>query len=177
MTRESHLVELVDESGIHCGQSTVDTAHQAPGMLHRAFSVLLVDPAGRVLLQRRSVRKTRFPLRWANTCCGHPAPGADLVASAAGRLAEELGVTGVALTPVGVHVYEATDPDTGRVEREYDHVLVGRVDADLPVAPDPAEVDSVRWIPPAELRTDLVARPDGYAPWLPGVLALLPDSG
>jgi isopentenyl-diphosphate Delta-isomerase len=177
VTRESHLVELVDEFGVHCGQSTVDEAHQAPGLLHRAFSVLLVDPAGRILLQRRSVHKTRFPLRWANTCCGHPVPGQPVVAAAGVRLAEELSVAGVVLVPVGVHVYEATDPDTGRVEREYDHVLVGRVAPDLPVVPDPAEVDSVRWVPPAELRTDLVAHPEAYAPWLPGVLDLLPDSG
>jgi isopentenyl-diphosphate Delta-isomerase len=177
VTREAHLVELVDESGVHCGQSTVDAAHHTPGLLHRAFSVLLVDPAGRILLQRRSAHKTRFPLRWANTCCGHPAPGQPVVTAAGVRLAEELGVTGVALHPVGVHVYEATDPDSGRVEREYDHVLVGRVAADLPVVPDPTEVDAVRWVPPAELRTDLVARPSAYAPWLPGVLDLLPDLG
>jgi isopentenyl-diphosphate delta-isomerase len=176
VTREGHLVELVDGAGVHCGQSTVDSAHRAPGLLHRAFSVVLVDPDGRTLLQRRSVQKTRFPLRWANSCCGHPAPGQPVLAAAAARLMEELAVTGVKLVPVGVYVYEATDPDTGRVEREYDHVLLGRVAAGLTVTPDPAEVDSVHWVPVADLRTDLVARPDAYAPWLAGVLDLLPDS-
>ena len=68
------------------------------------------------------------------------------------------------------------DPASGRIEREYDHVLVGRVGTELPVQPDPAEVDEVRWVSPAELRSDLVSAPDRYAPWLPGVLALLPDT-
>ena len=37
--------------------------------------MFLRDADGRVLLQQRAAVKTRFPLRWANTCCGHPAPG------------------------------------------------------------------------------------------------------
>jgi len=176
VTREAHLVELVDETGIPCGQSTVEAAHEAPGLLHRAFSVLVVDPAGRLLLQRRSAYKTRFPLRWANACCGHPAPGQPVAEAAARRLVEELAVTGLDLVEIGVYAYVASDPASGRVEREYDHVLVARVGADLPVQPDPAEVDELRWVSPAELRTDLVSAPDRYAPWLAGVLAILADT-
>jgi isopentenyl-diphosphate delta-isomerase len=166
-------VELVDPAGRTTGQSTVEHAHRAPGHLHRAFSVLLVDPAGRLLLQRRAAAKTRFPLRWANACCGHPAPGSTVPDSAAQRLAEELSVRGVALRELGVYAYHALDPATGRVEREYDHVLLGRVAADLALAPDPAEVDEVRWVHPDDLEAELAADPDGYAPWLPGVAALL----
>jgi isopentenyl-diphosphate delta-isomerase len=176
MTRDAQLVELVDASGVHCGQSTVDEAHRAPGLRHRAFSVLLLDGSGRLLLQRRSARKTRFPLRWANACCGHPAPGQPVLAAATRRLYEELSVTGVALDELGVHSYVATDPATGRVEREWDHVLLGRVDSDIPLDPDPAEVDSVRWISLSDLRSSLPAEPDLYAPWLGGVVALLPVS-
>ena len=126
--REDHLVELVDSSGVVIGSSTVSEAHTAPGQLHRAFSVFVRDPSGRVLLQQRAAVKTRFPLRWANTACGHPVPGEDLPTAAARRVSEEVGIDGVELTPVGVYAYYAEDPETGRVEYEYDHVLVG----DLP---------------------------------------------
>ncbi|MDT5037250.1 MAG: isopentenyl-diphosphate Delta-isomerase, partial [Micromonosporaceae bacterium] len=51
MTREETLVELVDPAGVPIGSATVGRAHAAPGQLHRAFSVLLVDAAGRLLLQ------------------------------------------------------------------------------------------------------------------------------
>jgi isopentenyl-diphosphate delta-isomerase len=173
--RESQLVELVTDDGVAVGQTTVQEAHQAPGQLHRAFSVLLIAPDGRLLLQQRAAAKTRFPLRWANACCGHPGPGAELTTSASTRLAEELGVTGVALDVVGVHAYRATDPITGRVEYEYDHVLVGRVPLDIPRQPDPAEVADVRWVAPNELRAGLDAEPTAYAPWLAGVIALLPE--
>src|ERR1700759_904683 len=94
-TRETALVELVYAGGVSGGWAIVDEAHQAPGQLHRAFSVFLRDPRGRVLLQQRAAVKTRFPLRWANTTCGHPEPGEDLAESAARRMAEEIGARGV----------------------------------------------------------------------------------
>jgi isopentenyl-diphosphate delta-isomerase len=167
MTREHDLVELVDPNGTAVGSATVTEAHTAPGQLHRAFSVLLFDSAGRTLLQQRAAVKTRFPLRWANSCCGHPAPGMSVVDAAARRLSEELGVTGVVLREVGVYTYRATDEATGRVEHEYDHVVVGRADV-LDLAPDPAEVASTQWVPASSL---VPTGPD-YAPWLAGVLPI-----
>merc|ERR1719223_1637916 len=44
----------------------------AKGMLHRAFSVFLFSPDGRLMLQKRSDDKITFPSFWANTCCSHP---------------------------------------------------------------------------------------------------------
>ncbi|OKI67816.1 isopentenyl-diphosphate Delta-isomerase [Micromonospora sp. CB01531] len=172
-SREEHLVELVDDAGHALGETTVAAAHQPPGRLHRAFSVLLVDPDGRILLQQRAAVKTRFPLRWANSCCGHPLPGQPLAEAANRRLAEELGVDPVDLTEIGVYVYYAEDPATGRVEFEYDHVLRAEVPADLPTRPDPEEVASLRWVDPGELTADLDVDPRAYSPWLGGVVSRL----
>ena len=79
-----------------------------------------------MLLQQRAAVKTRFARRWANACCGHPAPGvrgdrrrrppAWRRSSARHRCA---------LREIGVYVYRADDEATGRVEHEYDHVLLG----------------------------------------------------
>ncbi|PRY17712.1 isopentenyl-diphosphate delta-isomerase [Pseudosporangium ferrugineum] len=168
-SREAHLVELVDPDGAPVGEITVDEAHRAPGRLHRAFSVFLQDASGRVLLQQRAAVKTRFPLRWANTCCGHPLPSEPLDVAAKRRLIEEVGVEGVELAEVGVYSYYAEDPSTGRVEYEYDHVLLGRLDADAELLPDPDEVADVRWVTLDDLRTALAQEPRAYAPWLAGV--------
>ncbi|BCJ71966.1 isopentenyl-diphosphate Delta-isomerase [Catellatospora sp. IY07-71] len=169
-SREEDLVELVDAAGAPCGKATVAQAHSAPGMRHRAFSVHLLDGTGRLLLQQRAAVKTRFALRWANAACGHPGPGEDLVTAAARRLAEEIGVRGVELTEIGVYAYRAEDPATGRVEDEYDHVLLGILDADTePPRPDPAEVAALRWVHPADLLSRLAEQPDEFAPWLAGV--------
>ncbi|GLY07176.1 MULTISPECIES: isopentenyl-diphosphate Delta-isomerase [Actinoplanes] len=187
--RENLLVELVDPDGTAIGSTTVLRAHEAPGTLHRAFSVFLRDPSGRVLLQQRSAAKTRFPLRWGNTCCGHPAPGQSVAAAAEVRIGEELGVTASALSStlseVGVHSYFAEDPVTGRVEREYDHVLVADVPDGMEFRPDPGEVARLLWVAPEDLPGRISADPLSYAPWLEGVVSVyssdfavhpLPDS-
>ncbi|WP_228001961.1 isopentenyl-diphosphate Delta-isomerase [Nocardia australiensis] len=166
--RETLPVELVDESGRAVGTCPVARAHDAPGLLHRAFSVVLFDTSGRILIQQRAAVKTRFPMRWANTCCGHPAPGEPVAAAAAVRLAEELGLA-TTLTEVGVFRYHAADPETDRVESEWDHVLTGLLTADVP-RPDPAEVADYRWVRPDALRDAILDNPDSYAPWLAGVL-------
>ncbi len=165
MNREDTLVELVNASGLPIGTATVAAAHTAPGQRHRAFSVLLHDGGGRILLQQRAADKTRFPLRWSNTCCGHPAPGEHLHDAAAKRLTEELGLIAPEFTEVGVHSYQATDSVTGRVEIEYDHVLIGQYGGPPPF-PDPAEVASWRWV----ALTEIDSKVGDYTPWLAGVL-------
>ncbi|MEU1546400.1 isopentenyl-diphosphate Delta-isomerase [Nocardia sp. NPDC005745] len=166
--REALPVELVDDAGRAVGACSVAEAHLAPGRLHRAFSVLLFDSAGRVLLQQRAAVKTRFPSLWANTCCGHPAPGEPVATAAGLRLTEEMGLT-IALTEAGIYRYHAADLRTGRVESEWDHVLIGRLDIGAP-RPDPAEVADFAWIHPDALRDALADNPDAYTPWLAGVL-------
>ena len=48
---------------------------QPKGVLHRAFSVMLFDAEGRLLLQQRASSKVTFPGVWTNTCCSHPLHG------------------------------------------------------------------------------------------------------
>ena len=55
VSKQEHIqVELVDRSGVGRGRIGKMAAHQPPGVLHRAMSVVLFGPDGRVLLQRRS---------------------------------------------------------------------------------------------------------------------------
>jgi len=176
VTRESQIVELVDADGAATGACTVAEAHTAPGRLHRAFSVMLLDDLGRVLVQQRAAEKTRFALRWANACCGNPAPRQTVLAAAAQRLVEEIGLQGVTLHQAGVYLYRAVDPQTGWVEYEYDHVLVGRVLADSRLHLDLAEVAEVHWPAPDRLRVDLADNLDRYAPWMGGVLAVATEA-
>jgi isopentenyl-diphosphate Delta-isomerase len=175
VSREAALVELVDERGTPTGATTVAHAHTWPGSLHRAFSVLLLDRRGRLLLQQRAAAKNRFALRWANACCGHPGPGQRPRDAALARLHEELGLDLDAVQPVGRFVYRAGDPVSGQVEHEYDHVLVGWVDWSVQLAPDGAEVADLRWVAPDELRAGLRAEPDTYAPWLSDVVSVWHD--
>lgn len=146
---EAILLELVDENGTTVGTAEKLSAHQAPGRLHRAFSVFLFDEAGRLLMQQRALGKYHSPGVWSNTCCGHPYPGEQPFVAAARRTAEELGVAPALLREAGTVRYNHPDPASGLVEQEFNHLFVGVVRAD-PV-PDPQEVAGTMFVGPAEL--------------------------
>ena len=168
------LVELVDEAGNTLGHMPKLGAHEPPGHLHRAFSVFLLDAHGRLLLQRRASAKYHSGGLWSNTCCSHPAPGEDPAEASARRVNEELGIEPVQLVEVSTTVYHVTDPVSGLVEREWNHLFVGRA-LQAPV-PDPLEVEDWTAVPLDELAG---MDPDpAFTAWFPTVLeAVLPSLG
>jgi len=149
------MLELVDEQGHTIGTAEKLSAHQAPGHLHRAFSVFLFDEQGRMLLQQRALGKYHSPGVWSNTCCGHPYPDEPPFVAAARRTAEELGVAPSLLTTAGTVTYDLPDAASGLVEKEYNHLFAGVVAA--APQPDPAEVAATAFVTPerlAELRAE-----------------------
>jgi isopentenyl-diphosphate Delta-isomerase len=162
-------VVLVDTAAVPIGTAEKLEAHRSPGMLHLAISVFLLDEQGRLLLQGRSPDKYHFRGLWSNTCCSHPRPGERVVSAGRRRLKEEMGIE-ADLRAVGTFRYRAEDPDTGMVETEIDHVLIGGYEGDPD--PDPAEVSQWRWVDLDDLAVDLVQRAGAYTPWLPRALAV-----
>ena len=142
-------------------------AHTAPGVLHLAVSLQVVDLSGRWLIQRRAASKLTFAGRWANTCCTHPEPGEDPAVAAARRASQEVGLVVSDLLPAGSFVYRARDEPSGLVEWEHDHVFVAVADTSGAAA-DPAEIDEVACLF-YEDAYRLVASADG-APWAAEVL-------
>ncbi|TLQ42644.1 isopentenyl-diphosphate Delta-isomerase [Streptomyces marianii] len=165
-TTQQILLELVDETGRTIGTAEKLSAHQAPGQLHRAFSVFLFDEHGRLLLQRRALGKYHSPGVWSNTCCGHPYPGEAPFTAAARRTHEELGVSPSLLAEAGTVRYNHPDPASGLVEQEFNHLFVGLVQS--PLRPDPEEVGETVFVTAAEL-AERHAR-DTFSAWFMTVL-------
>ncbi|ARQ67699.1 isopentenyl-diphosphate Delta-isomerase [Streptomyces marincola] len=160
------MLELVDEDGRTVGTAEKLSAHQAPGRLHRAFSVFLFDAAGRLLLQRRALGKYHSPGVWSNTCCGHPYPGEPPFLAATRRTVEELGVAPALLREAGTVTYHHPDPQSGLVEREYNHLFAGLVDRTPRPAPD--EVADTAFVTPEELAG--MRESGAFSAWFPTVL-------
>ncbi|WP_440940911.1 isopentenyl-diphosphate Delta-isomerase [Immundisolibacter sp.] len=159
-------VQLVDLQDRPIGRAEKLDAHRR-ALLHRAFSVFVFDPAGRLMLQRRADTKYHSGGLWTNTCCGHPRPDRPLVAEATRRLREEMGFE-CPLTPVGSLQYQLPVPGD-LIEHELDHLLCGRFQGE-PV-PDPAEASAWRWLAWPELLAEVARAPDGFTPWLREILA------
>ncbi len=158
-------VILVNEEDLAIGSGEKLAVHR-DGTLHRAFSVMLLNSAGELLLQRRAMTKYHSGGLWSNACCGHPRPGETVAVAARRRLREEMGIA-CELQVGGSFMYQArVTPELS--EHEYDHILLGEFDG-LP-EPDPDEVMEWRWIDSGFLRHDVVVQPDVYTAWLPLLL-------
>ena len=92
MTERLDNLILVDVFDNPIGTADKRRAHTVP-LLHRAFSVFLINDRGELLLQKRASGKYHSGGLWANACCSHPRVGEESIPSAEARLMEELGVT------------------------------------------------------------------------------------
>jgi isopentenyl-diphosphate delta-isomerase len=171
---ELESVTLVDAQNNVIGSCSKIAAHRA-GKLHRAFSILIANPGGELLLQRRASNKYHFARRWSNTCCGHPRPGEQTLAAARRRLQEEFGFS-VPLEEVTEFRYRAVDPTSGLIEHEHVHVFRGRYAGEP--CPNPDEVGAYRWMLPNRIQRSLARSPDIFTPWIaPLVKALNRSDG
>ncbi|HYC02068.1 MAG TPA: isopentenyl-diphosphate Delta-isomerase [Azospirillaceae bacterium] len=153
-------VVLVDADDREVGTAPKLEAHRL-GLRHRAFSVLVRDGEGRLLLQRRATAKYHSGGLWSNSCCGHPRPGEATDAAAARRLREELGIE-AAMSYLGRISYRV---DFGDGMSEHEVVSVFAAAFGGRMRPDPAEVEDTAWVTGPELLADVRRRPELYTGW------------
>lgn len=154
-------VILVNEHDQVLGRAEKMAAHRN-GDLHRAFSIFIFDPTGRLLIQKRAKTKYHSGSLWSNTCCSHPRPDEATDIAAHRRLQEEMGFD-CDLKEVFDLVYMA-ELDNNLIEHEYDHVFIGHF-AGQPVV-DSREVEDWRWIGMDSLIDHVEAKRDNYSYWL-----------
>lgn len=165
-------VVLVDGFGKPTGRVGRNAAHAGEGRLHLAFTVVLLDSKGQVVLGRRSPTKMLWARSYDATVASHPLPGEEPLDAAARRLQEELGVQ-ADLEAHGSFRYHARDRVPGGFLRgsEKEHCLLFLGRAKGPLKPNPAEIDDLRAASPQDVIHSWTRDPRGVCPWAP--LALL----
>lgn len=131
------------------------------GLLHRAFSVFIINTKGEMLLHQRASHKYHSGGLWTNACCSHPIPGEDVEAAAHRRLQEEMGFD-CPLQKLFTFTYHATF-DNGLIEHEYDHVFLGAFDGD--VIPNTEEVEEYGFFSPQEIARQIRETPERFTYW------------
>ena len=153
---------LVDECDREVGHLSKALCHAGRGVLHRAFSLLIFNEAGELLLQRRASTKRLWPLYWSNSCCSHPRRNEPMESAIHRRLHEELGIR-CPLRYLFKFQYQAQYGATG-AEHELCSVYIGRHGGPLRV--NRSEIDSWRWITPEALDEEMRSTPpSGFTPW------------
>ena len=153
---------LVDESDREVGYLDRARCHAGGGVLHRAFSLLIFNDEGELLLQQRAASKRLWPLYWSNSCCSHPHRAESMQTAIHRRLGEELGLS-CPLRFLFKFRYQAQFDALG-AEHELCSVFIGRSSA--PVTTNPQEISALRWIAPAALEAETTGAVAGsFTPW------------
>ncbi len=154
-----HVV-LVDTNDSPIGTMEKLEAHQK-ALLHRAFSILLFNTKGELLLQKRASSKYHSGGLWTNTCCSHPLPNESMEEATKRKLFQEMGIE-VELEFAYKFIYKA-ELDKNLIEHECDHVFIGQFDGTPKANPD--EVEDWKYINLSQLREDISKHPDQYTAW------------
>ena len=159
---DSEPLILVDDADREIGHLDRANCHAGSGVLHRAFSLLIFNGNGELLLQQRAATKRLWPLYWSNSCCSHPRRAESMEAAVHRRLGEELGVS-CPLHFLFKFQYQAQF-DAAGAERELCSVFIGRCSGRVRV--NPAEIHDWRWISTAALQAEM-AGPEAakFTPW------------
>ena len=178
-TLMAEAVICVAEDDTVIGPMSKLETHQGAGHYHRAFSVLLFNSKGEMLLQQRSADKVTFPNVWANACCSHPLHSQEemetknamgVKRAAVRKLEQELGIDPSTVSTDDMvfmtKMRYAARMNHEWIEREVDHILV--MCADVEINPNPNEVANIMWVNHDEMEAMLIEeRPpeQAIAPW------------
>lgn len=159
MITEEQVI-LVNEKDEPIGLMPKLQAHEE-ALLHRAFSVFILNDKNEIMLQQRAADKYHSPLLWTNTCCSHQRNGESNINAGKRRLHEEMGFS-VELKELFSFIYKAPF-DNGLTEHEFDHVMVGYFNEDPSINKE--EVESWKWMSIEAVKQDMQQQPEVYTEW------------
>ena len=156
---------LVNEQDEVIGYGDKYDIHLKDIQRHRAFSILIFNSNGDLLVQQRSEEKPLWPLYFSNTCCSHPRRNETFEEATDRRLQEEMGLS-ADLHYLYKFEYKEDYIEKGETigsEHEICRVYVGVTD-DEP-NPNRTEVKSWRTMTPAAIDKAIESNPEDYSPW------------
>ena len=159
------FVILVDEHNNEIGLMEKLEAHQK-ALLHRAFSIFILNSKGELLLQQRALNKYHSGGLWTNTCCSHPRAKEQTIDAAHRRLKEEMGFD-CELTEKFSFLYK-TPFDNGLTEHELDFIFIGEFNG-IPNI-NPQEVKDYAWMMIDDVLLDAKQFPNKYTEWFKIIL-------
>ena len=165
---------LVDSNDNQIGYEEKVKCHLPDGKLHRAFTILLFDKEGRLLLTQRSMSKMLWPGDWDGTVASHPRQSETYVSSAERRLPEELGLS-CKLDYLFKFEYHVPYKNIGS-ENEVCGTLIGIVDDPGKIKLVKDEISTIKWVTLEQLVSEIDKSPEIFCPWMLVALYFLPES-
>ena len=153
-------VILVDKNDTQIGLMSKLDAHKK-GILHRAFSVFVLNNNNEIMLQKRAYNKYHSGGLWTNTCCSHQREGENSIEAGKRRLLEEMGFE-TELKIITSFIYKV-EFENGLTEHELDYLLIGKY-LKSPVI-NKQEVADWKWMKVELISDDIKLNPNNYTSW------------
>ncbi|AWI27217.1 isopentenyl-diphosphate Delta-isomerase [Flavobacterium pallidum] len=153
-------VILVDRNDNQIGLMPKLEAHEK-ALLHRAFSIFILNDNKEIMLQQRAANKYHSPLLWTNTCCSHQREGETNIEAGTRRLFDEMGFR-TELKELFHFIYKAPF-DNGLTEHELDHVMIGWYNGEPELNTEEAE--DWKWMSVEDIKADMAKHPEIYTVW------------
>jgi isopentenyl-diphosphate delta-isomerase len=160
-----HVI-LVDQNDNAIGTMEKMEAHRK-GLLHRAFSVVIFNSKGEILLQKRANSKYHSGGLWTNACCSHPLPEEPMEVATRRKLNQEMGID--LKTDYAYKFIYRTELDSGLIEHECDYVFTGIFDG-KPIINE-HEVEDWKFVSTELLHNDIKLNPQNYTYWFKLILS------
>jgi isopentenyl-diphosphate delta-isomerase len=152
---------LVDDNDQELGLDTRENCHKGNGRRHRAFVIFLYDGEGRMLLQRRSMKKKLWHGYWDVSVTSHVYKGETYEQAGVRRSMQELNTKVSRLDRVLDYTYWAQFGDY--CENEFCVLLTGSLEGS--VDPNPDEIMETKFVTMKALGEDMAKNPESYTPW------------
>ncbi len=168
-----HVI-LVDENDNPIGIEEKVKCHLPNGKLHRAFTALIFDNEGKLVITKRTTNKMLWPGDWDGTLASHPRESETFVSSAERRMPEEIGIS-CKFEYLFKFEYHVPYKDVGS-ENEICGTVLGILEKSSKFNLVKDEISDLKWITADELVKEIEKIPEKYCPWMLIALYLLPSS-
>lgn len=140
----TEILDIVNEKDEVIGQKTRKEVHSS-NLVHRGAHVFVFNSRGEILLQKRSLKKDKYPGFWGDMA-GHIDSGENYEESARRELKEELGIEAK---------LEFFMKFRKHFENDQEIITVFKCVHDGPIKIDREEIDEVKFFSPEEIRNML----------------------
>lgn len=133
----------------------------AKGYYTRNIRIVLRDENGRVLSQKRSIKKDLYPGMWTVAAGGHVDEGETWDEAAQREMKEEIGVS-TSLRRIGDFSFK--NDEGNKKVRQIIRVYEGVIDGSAQFTLEEDEVEATEWYGLDELKVSMQQTPDTFTP-------------
>ena len=148
----AEILDIVNEKDEVIGQRERKDVHSS-NLVHRGAHVFVFNSKGEILLQKRSMKKDKYPGFWGDMA-GHVDSGDGYEETARRELKEEIGIEAK---------LEFLMKFRKQVENDQEIITVFKCNHEGPFRINREEIDEVRFFSPEEIR-DMLGRGEKFAP-------------